>query len=1224
MNTFNTNAKPVARISLVAFIITASIAQSVYSQSQSIGDQLSQAYTAEGNYDQKATKIKSIYDKVLPLGNQEDIALCQLYLGNCYLHMKNFDLAASLLKEAGVKFTSLNKFDFAGVCFRDLVDAQFGLGEYTEFAETSNLAFDCFVKAKDSLSAAKVKENESAIHYELGSRFESANALNEAINILEVEEQLQYWLELSWKRGETLRENHQFDDAIEQLSIVFGFNEELPNSNRLQFYSSLGKAYLDLKKYDKAVQFLETAISMDPQDSTNLGHLAHSYSNLNETQKSKALRVQIRSLADDTKSTTSAEALLACGYSLASEGDKSGATYWFKRGLEVAVAQSDREIGSKCFTELIRIFSESGSKSKISETVLLAEPILGSGQPAVYPALVKAWDSLQDTEFKKGLACTESVLDDIGVYLEIRKMGIDMSIMLSELGGRNGRSDTFNMLREAADFNQLYSRYFMSIQCHLKLAGQLAITGKPLESAWRVSKAIDILHNPEYIDFSAASGIWICSQLYQAGELATAEECAKRVLNLENLDPDEDASVRIQLFRIYYRQGDFELALASLPETPPEDWKTTVAARKMVALTALNRHEEAIRIGIDAVPENPQTYADAELLGNLGTAYAEIEKYDEALKYLRLSEAVSYKQADIASTGLVANFSNIAHIYNALGDEQEMLRAYFKGYAIAKLVNSPYETKILLAELAATLLSRNQFDAGVYFYKESLEIPTLLSSGQREPITDADQYLILAHGLLMARRYNEAYQALASTHPTNSITKNVAPKSIVFTSEELKYQKSFEEVLHPFLEEAHKVNGQMGSRTNDTELIISRMLEAVQKFADEERILSTPPSNSESIASKLASLSTACNRPVVFLRTVVYGNNIVSELQLADQTIQDVNAVDKGKFLDIVSQFRESLSSGTPNYKEGGAVLYDKLIRPFEKHIPRDAIILWWPVDSLRGIPIGALFDGKAFVAEKWASCEVPTFDKELESVEADQHDPVRLSIFAATQGGSGYSPLPGAGEETESIYKLNGIGSVVVSDPPFVNETFTSKALYNQLVDEKINVIHLATHFKASPETPWSGELLLGNGKTLSTSQIVAWANQSAMLDHLKLIVLSACETQLTGAVSQQGADYDSLGDLFIALGVNSTVTTLWKVNDAATAGFMEGFYRAYGQQGIGKAIALQQVQKSIIQGTSSIPNWGIPKVRGDNEGEDTSTKSKDIRHPHYWAPFILSGSPN
>jgi len=96
-------------------------------------------------------------------------------------------------------------------------------------------------------------------------------------------------------------------------------------------------------------------------------------------------------------------------------------------------------------------------------------------------------------------------------------------------------------------------------------------------------------------------------------------------------------------------------------------------------------------------------------------------------------------------------------------------------------------------------------------------------------------------------------------------------------------------------------------------------------------------------------------------------------------------------------------------------------------------------------------------------------------------------------------------------------------------------------------------------------------------------------------LIVLSACETALGKEVRGEGLLGFTRG--FMYAGAPRVVSTLWRVDDRATAELMSRFYAAMlGPQRLPPAAALRQAQLSL----TAVPRWSAP---------------------YYWAGFVLQG---
>ncbi len=94
-------------------------------------------------------------------------------------------------------------------------------------------------------------------------------------------------------------------------------------------------------------------------------------------------------------------------------------------------------------------------------------------------------------------------------------------------------------------------------------------------------------------------------------------------------------------------------------------------------------------------------------------------------------------------------------------------------------------------------------------------------------------------------------------------------------------------------------------------------------------------------------------------------------------------------------------------------------------------------------------------------------------------------------------------------------------------------------------------------------------------------------------LVTLSACDTGV-GPVGEEGAA--NIVNAFIEAGAQSVVSTLWELEDHATAHLMTDFYADLSHREE-KAEALRQAQLEML-------NSGAP--------------------PFYWAGFVLDGEPN
>ena len=99
-----------------------------------------------------------------------------------------------------------------------------------------------------------------------------------------------------------------------------------------------------------------------------------------------------------------------------------------------------------------------------------------------------------------------------------------------------------------------------------------------------------------------------------------------------------------------------------------------------------------------------------------------------------------------------------------------------------------------------------------------------------------------------------------------------------------------------------------------------------------------------------------------------------------------------------------------------------------------------------------------------------------------------------------------------------------------------------------------------------------------------------SLRLPTLRLVVLSACETDRSP--SGAGAGFLGLAESFLAAGVGGVVGSLWRVDDAATAAFMDVFYQELSHSWGDPAGALARAQRSMAM--ESPASWAAFRYAG------------------------------
>lgn len=193
------------------------------------------------------------------------------------------------------------------------------------------------------------------------------------------------------------------------------------------------------------------------------------------------------------------------------------------------------------------------------------------------------------------------------------------------------------------------------------------------------------------------------------------------------------------------------------------------------------------------------------------------------------------------------------------------------------------------------------------------------------------------------------------------------------------------------------------------------------------------------------------------------------------------------------------------------------------------------------------------------------------------------------------FSYLPGTKEEIKQISKI--LNSNNIEFALYTGKSASENA-FRKIIDQKPDIIHLATHGFYYPEensmvfsekffgytrnttiqNPMNRSGLLFSGASSNKLQNfendgVLTSNEISGMDlsGIKLVVLSACETGLGDIRGNEGVF--GLQRAFIIAGVESLIVSLWKVPDIQTSELMLNFYKNY-TKGLSKSEALKLAQ--------------------------------------------------
>jgi len=294
------------------------------------------------------------------------------------------------------------------------------------------------------------------------------------------------------------------------------------------------------------------------------------------------------------------------------------------------------------------------------------------------------------------------------------------------------------------------------------------------------------------------------------------------------------------------------------------------------------------------------------------------------------------------------------------------------------------------------------------------------------------------------------------------------------------------------------------------------------------------------------------------------------------------------------------------DYQTAAKALYRYLIAPAEAELGAQADIRQWailPYGSLREVPFAVLQreDGSHLIEHYALTMLTADGSGRLAGLETPPRTTWRGVALGASRADPAFGnvPLPGVTREVCGVVReATGTacrpGEGQIGGRRYLDEGFTTELLQGLLGSASggASFLHIATHFKLEKSL-----LLLGDGSTLRTADILAWTPRLGQYD---LIVLSACDS----GVSEGGVE--SLGGVFRSRGAKAVLATLWPVADVGAAPLMVEFYRERGEKrAMSKSAALREAQLGMLKG----------RIKDE-------TGKADLRHPYFWAPYVLMGN--
>jgi CHAT domain-containing protein/Tfp pilus assembly protein PilF len=641
---------------------------------------------------------------------------------------------------------------------------------------------------------------------------------------------------------------------------------------------------------------------------------------------------------------------------------------------------------------------------------------------------------------------------------------------------------------------------------------------------------------------------------------------------------------------------------------------------------------------------------EATTLNNIGLVYSALGEKPKALDYY--NQALPILRAVGDRSGEATTLNNIGGVYDDLGEKPKALDYYNQALPILRAVGNRSIEATTLNNIGFLLASQKQPELAIVFYKQSVSQYEILRQNIRtlpketqETYTKTVEYTYrnLADLLLKADRVLEAQQVLdlLKVQELNNYLNNVrgGTQELYVLPPETEILNKFGALQTSAIELGQKLTTLRvipeTSRTQSQQQEIDRLVqlqdELNQQFnqfrdrPDIQKLLTalTPKVLRQTVdTSRLDALRDDLKKlNAVLIYPLILDERLELIITTPDSPpLRRTVNVKREELNTAIKDFRTALQDPSQDPKPIAQKLYNWLIKPLEAELKtsQPQTLIYAPDAQLRYIPLAALHDGKQYLTERYAINHITA--QSLTDLTAQPSKAPKILAGAIGNrpvsialGGDKFSfrGLPYTSREVQSIQTLQPNTRILDGD------NFSLSNVRPKLGD--YNILHLATHASLVPKKVENSFILFGSSTYATLRDIESWT-----LNNFDLVVLSACETGLGGNFGTNGEEILGLGYQFQTRGAKATIASLWQVNDGSTSKLMEQFYTQLSTGKLGKAEALRQAQIALIQGNGT----GTNGKRGGNftieviQDGKTSTITRSLSHPFYWAPFILIGN--
>lgn len=978
----------------------------------------------------------------------------------------------------------------------------------------------------------------------------------------------------------TYRKEARQDSALANLDKAIRLKNDLVESYRLK-----ALVFLDSGDFIKAIEVAQLSLQIAEgnkdldKKSMILADMAGAYWRLGENQKAlDCLTDALRISQQVANITTVATVLSTKGLISRQIGEMQEALRYFNQALEINKEMLDNNGEGIDLSNIGDVYSQLGD----------CEQALSLYHQAL-PLLEKAGNKKQTAITLGAIGTAYSLQGNYPLALEYGKRAIGLH---KEIGNKSSESNDLGNLAASYYEQGDYTKALECLSQALSIADEIdekykqqiwlgnigsiyTILGNYVRALYFLEKAKNIA---QQINDKNSEGYWIGNigiiNLEQS-DTTNGLENLKKALGffIETADKRAESSAYANIANIYTYQGNYQQAL------------------------------EYFNRALTIAQEIGNRFGEGETYVNIGALYLKTKDFPKAIE--AFNNALNIGNQINALPIIWAAQFGLGQVYHEQGNFTEALNYYKKAIEIIESVrgqlileehrSSFFANKITVYENLIDLLYQfhqqapeKQYDREAFVYAERAKARALLDllSEAKTNIKNVDPELL--------KQQKDIFQNISRIQ-TRLYNEELSDSEMQRLKSDLPVE---EEKLEDLRFEIKRSNPAYAALNYPQSVSIAEL---------QKKILGKNEALIEYLIGEENSFAWAITRDSVRFVKLPEFNNIKNEVE---------------KYLDAINRPPEPEVS----IVSSGQSLYQMLIRPIIHILPNKPDIIIVPDGFLHYLPFEAVIlsienNQLHFLIESYTIAYAPSAsvlgfmraNLSKTGAEIDHQllafgDPVfgkknikppEAQIIAKTEinergfyedQGFYFSRLPYAALEVKKI------GEIFANEQTriYVEDEATEEKLKNEITNP-YRMLHFATHGLLDEKRPGRSCIVFALDDDPAEDGFLQMNEIFNLRLNADLVVLSACKSG--GGKLVRGEGLVGLTRAFLYAGAKTMVVSLWSVDDQSTAQFMEKFYTSL-VTGSHKNKALRQAKLSFIKG--SMPA---------------------LRHPYYWAPFVLIG---